>query len=131
MGKLIRNRQIVPDLIITSTAKRAFATAKSVAAASGYQNDIKYTRQLYHAWVDTFIEVVSGVPGDPERVMIVGHNPGMEELVEVLTGERERMPTAALAQIELPILHWQELDEETDGKLVYLWRPKEIYWEDE
>ncbi len=61
-----------------------------------------------------------------DRVMIVGHNPGQEELVRVLSGSRETFPTAALAQIELPITIWGELELSTKGRLVHLWRPKEL-----
>ncbi len=58
--------------------------------------------------------------------MLVGHNPAMEQLVEQLTGEYLPMPTAALAQIELPIEHWSDLAGQPRGKLVELWRPKEV-----
>ena len=58
--------------------------------------------------------------------MIVGHNPGMEELVTLLTGEEERFPTAALAQIAFAIDGWQQLNHSTTGTLVNLWRPKEL-----
>ena len=61
-----------------------------------------------------------------QRVLIVGHNPGMEELVELLIGAWQRMPTAALAQIALPIDHWRQLKETATGELVNLWRPKEL-----
>ena len=50
----------------------------------------------------------------------------MEELVEALTGEYLPMPTAALAQIELPIEHWRDLARRRSGRLINLWRPKEI-----
>ena len=59
-------------------------------------------------------------------VMIVGHNPGLEELVARLTGEPETLPTAALAQIALPIDRWSDLNTSTSGTLVGLWRPKEL-----
>ena len=57
--------------------------------------------------------------------MLVGHNPGQEDLIRELTGQDERFPTAALAQIELPIERWSEMEAETEGKLVNIWRPKE------
>ena len=61
-----------------------------------------------------------------QRVMVVGHNPGMEALVAHLTGRMETMPTAALAHIELPIEKWEELDYEVQGELLHLWRPKAL-----
>jgi phosphohistidine phosphatase len=58
--------------------------------------------------------------------MIVGHNPGLEELVEQLTGAQQDLPTAALAQIVLPINHWRDLKPSTRGTLKGHWRPKEL-----
>jgi len=59
-------------------------------------------------------------------VMIVGHNPELEALVEALTGEQVPMPTATVVVVSLPIEDWQELDEETQGKMVKMWVPREI-----
>jgi len=58
--------------------------------------------------------------------MVIGHNPGLEELVETLTSAAEAMPTAALAQVELPIKRWRDLNDETEGKLANVWRPREL-----
>ena len=58
--------------------------------------------------------------------MIVKHNPGLEELVAQLTGERQDLPTAALAQIVLPIDQWRDLELSTRGTLLGHWRPKEL-----
>ncbi len=60
-------------------------------------------------------------------VMVVGHNPGIEDLVEELTGEWVSMPTATLAQIDLAIDRWSDLALEETGKLVNVWRPREIF----
>jgi phosphohistidine phosphatase SixA len=58
--------------------------------------------------------------------LLVGHNPGMEDLLHVLTGQAEAMPTAALAQIALPLLHWRGLSAGVRGSLVAVWRPREL-----
>jgi phosphohistidine phosphatase len=58
--------------------------------------------------------------------MIVGHNPGLEELIEHLTGERQDLPTATLAQIALPIDQWRDLKLSTRGTLLGHWRPEEL-----
>ncbi len=59
-------------------------------------------------------------------VLVVGHNPGMEDLVQLLAGADELFPTAALAQIELPIDGWDKLGKSTRGELINLWRPREL-----
>ena len=72
------------------------------------------------------LSLLPTVRENAETVMIVGHNPGLEQLVEQLTGEREDLPTAALAHIELPIDQWQDLNLSTRGTLVGLWRPGDL-----
>ena len=126
MGKHLREQELVPDLIITSSAARAMTTAEAVAQASGYEQEIQSTRSFYHADPEAYLDVLRQLDDSLERVMVVGHNPGMEELLEGLTGVWEQLPTAALAQVSLSINHWRELDEETTGELVNLWLPKEL-----
>lgn len=126
MGRLLREEALTPELIISSTAERALATAELAALACDYEGEIETTRDFYHAAPETYIERLRELPDAVGRVMVVGHNPGMEELVAELTGEEERFPTAALAQVALPIERWLQLDEATEGELVNLWRPKEL-----
>ncbi len=126
IGRLLRREDLVPDLIVSSAAERAMQTAELVALAAGYEGDLRFSRDLYHADPETYLEVAARAPDDVARLMLVGHNPGMEELVEALTGAWERMPTAALAQITLPVTRWREVGDGTQGQLVNLWRPKEM-----
>jgi phosphohistidine phosphatase SixA len=58
--------------------------------------------------------------------MVVGHNPGVEELVGEFSSSWQRMPTAALAEIRLDLDNWSELDEDSKGELVNLWLPREL-----
>jgi phosphohistidine phosphatase len=124
MGRLIHDKDILPDLIISSTAKRATATAKAVVAACDYDGEIEFTRSFYHADADAFVDRISSLPNQYEIVMVVSHNPGVEELLEDLTGQWERMPTAALAQVDLSISNWSELDDGAEGVLKNFWIPK-------
>lgn len=126
MGQLLDSEGLVPDLIISSSAKRALTTAQLAAQSAGYQNDIQVTRQLYHAGPEEYIDLLHEIKDSHDRVMVVGHNPGMEELVEELTGRPEGMPTATLAQIELPINSWAEMKGEVNGRLVNIWHPREL-----
>jgi len=83
--------------------------------------------RLYHAGpTDILAALRSVVEQNVATVMIVGHNPGLEELIAQLTGEREDLPTCALARITLPIDRWSDLDISTRGTLVGLWRPKDL-----
>ena len=128
MGALLQREGLTPELIITSSAERALTTAELVALSSGYEAEIEVTRQLYLADPETYLAVLRPLPDSLQRVMVVGHNPGVEELIELLTGESVRFTTANIAYIRLPIHSWSELTEETGGELVNLWRPKELDW---
>ena len=126
MGLLVRELQLAPDVIISSDAVRARVTAAAVAEALGSAEEIRLERRLYLASPADIAAVVRSVPASATTAMIVGHNPGLEQLVERLTGESNELPTGALAQIALPIERWRDLKVSTRGKLIGLWRPKEL-----
>jgi phosphohistidine phosphatase len=126
IGTLIKEIGIVPDAILSSPAVRAMKTAEAVADTSGFEGEIEIKENLYPGSPDDYIEVLNELPDNYIRVMIVGHNPGLEELLNDLTGETEPLPTAALAHVELPIQRWIDLDDQVLGKVVRIWRIKEL-----
>lgn len=109
MGHYIRNMDLLPELMISSTAKRAAATAKRVARASGFEEAaIIWERNLYHAGVETWLRYLSKIPNKIDRAMIVGHNPGLEDLLCHLCGgavprppDGKLIPTATLAVLDV------------------------------
>lgn len=126
MGEILQEQGLIPDLILCSSAVRAHSTAILVAKACNYLGEIRQTRELYLAEPQAYIEVLRQVTEKYAHVLVVGHNPGLESLLEALTGEAMAMPTAALACIELAVKRWRDLDMNTEGKLVNLWRPKNL-----
>jgi phosphohistidine phosphatase len=126
MGRLLREYGLIPDIVISSDAVRAQRTAEAVAEAARYVGEILLDERLYLASPADILSLLRTVREDADRIMVVGHNPGLEGLVEQLTGEREDMPTATLAQIVLPIDRWGDLQPSTRGTLVGLWRPGEL-----
>lgn len=126
MGRLLRDEDLVPDRIVNSTAVRARTTAELVADQLGYRGAVECSRDLYLASVPDIIRVLGNVGGDASRLLVVGHNPGLEELVAALTGGFAALPTAALAQVDLDVDVWSELTTSTRGRLVNLWRPREL-----
>lgn len=125
VGRLIEDEGLVPDLIVSSTAVRARATAEAVAVSCGFAGKVEFKRELYLAEPDAYLRVLWGLPEAHGRVLVVGHNPGLERLLEALTGSFEALPTAALARVALPIARWRDLTVETRGMLLAVWRPKE------
>lgn len=125
MGILLDREDLVPEHILCSSAKRARATAKRVMRASGFDGAVDYTRDLYLATPEGYLDALELVRDDTERAMLVGHNPGMEQLVYALSGQQERFPTAALAHVELPIDTWADALH-ARGTLAGFWRPREL-----
>ena len=126
MGSLIRDQGLQPDLILSSTAVRARRTAKAAADECGYDGELVLTPELYAFDPAPYLASLAELADDYGTVMIVGHNPAVEELAETLTGEYQRFPTATLAEIQLPIVSWSEIDDSEYGALTNLWRPKEL-----
>ena len=126
MGALIKEEDIIPDLILSSPAKRARKTAQAVSENSSYDGEIEIVPDFYPGDPYTFIDTLMLLPGNIHCVMVVAHNPGLEGLLYVLTGESARMPTSALAQVALPLENWRDLDDEIEGRLENLWRVKEL-----
>ena len=126
MGELVREYGLIPDLVIGSDAVRARLTAEAVAEAARYAGQILLDRRLYMASPADIRSLLRTMPEMAKTVMIVGHNPGLEELIAQVTGERQDLPTAALAQIVLPINQWRDFGRSTRGTLVGHWRPKDL-----
>ena len=126
MGRWLKHQDLTPELIISSAAERALTTAELVALASGYDEELAVTRRLYLASSGTYIAALREVADSYSRVMVVGHNPGMEDLVEALTGLTTGMPTAAVAYIELSLTAWAALTDDESGALRHHWVPREL-----
>jgi phosphohistidine phosphatase len=126
MGAVLKDEGLVPDRIICSTAKRARKTAEAVAEACGFAGTIEREREFYHAPPGAYLAHLRTLPKSVETALVVGHNPGMESLLQRLTRETDAFPTAALAQVELKIKSWADLDADGKAKLVNLWIPKEL-----
>lgn len=131
MGHLILEKQLVPDLILSSTAVRARTTAEAVAEACNYKNTIEHIEELYLATAGEILFQAQSRGDDDDansidRMMLVAHNPGMEDLVSKLAGHPKPFPTAALAVFELGIENWRALDLGIETSLLYLWRPREL-----
>jgi len=126
MGRRLRAENLMPDFIVSSPAKRALATAEAVAVASHYASALVVAADLYPGEPAAFVRVLSHLPEKCHRVLIVGHNPGLEMFIGELTGTAEALPTAAVAVVDLPIERWQEFCQETRATLRHVWRPREV-----
>jgi phosphohistidine phosphatase len=90
------------DLAVVSTARRAVDTWHIAAAELPTSPTTRSEGSVYAASAQGLLEVVRALPDESGTVVLVGHNPGLEDLVELLTGEIVRMSTSALAVLDLP-----------------------------
>lgn len=126
MGKVIHEMELVPQLILSSTAVRARETVEAVIDVCKYKGQVEYLDSFYMNEPTVYIDRLRTLPDEIERIMVVGHNPALEGLLQILSRQIESLPTAAVAHISLPINHWSELNNDSYGDLIGLWRPKEL-----
>jgi len=126
MGLLIAQRGLAPELILSSPALRARETSELLKSASKNEARLVYDERIYEASPHSLRQVVAGVDDEFDNVMLVGHNPGFEGFVTLLTGDHESMPTATLAVIELDSSNWADIAPGS-GKLAEIIRPKDVF----
>lgn len=124
VGKYLKENNLIPELILSSTALRALYTARAVAEEIGYEEPIDLHQDLYLSDTACYLDTLRCLPDEVNRVLVVGHNPELDEFLTLLTDVTTHLTTAALAQIDLPISSWQELNEATDARLLNIWSPK-------
>jgi phosphohistidine phosphatase len=112
MGDRLEDRELIPDLILSSPAARAIATAKLIARVLGYsEKKIQEDDRLYLASPKKILEVLWEVDKQVKHVMVFGHNPGITDCADKLSSERpiDAMPTCAVVTARFAIKHWDEL----------------------
>jgi phosphohistidine phosphatase len=131
MGEFIIEKELVPQKIFTSSAVRALDTARFVEQSAQTTDSIVAVDEFYMAEPDIYYNFLKTLPDDLERVMLVGHNPGLESLLQLISGRIDVLPTAVVAYVSLPVNSWRDLNGETAGELIEVWRPKELFDEHE
>lgn len=129
MGAWLLRQDLVPDHVVTSPAERALTTARKVCKALGVGSGaVRRDSRVYAAGVDELLEALGDCPEATRRVLLVGHNPGLEELLRYLTGgavpepdDGKLLPTATLARLATSA-DWQGLDAGC-ARLVAITRP--------
>jgi phosphohistidine phosphatase len=124
VGDWLKKTDRVPQCILSSTARRARKTARIAAEHCGFDGRLLLLPELYLAAPGDFLNVLATVPDTIRTVLLVGHNPGMEDFASEICGQSLVMPTAALADIDLGDLAWKELSLEPRGRLIELWTPR-------
>lgn len=126
MACLLRTQNLLPDLIVASSAKRCRQTANRVIEHSGYRGETRVLGDLYAAIETALRDFLTTLDDRCQRPLLIGHNPGLMQLLHRLTDSHEDFTPAALAHLELPIESWRELSADTRGTLHNLWQPDQL-----
>lgn len=124
MGELLRDQQLVPDYILCSSARRARKTAECVAFAAGVRGETRITSELYMAQPTKILEILAQTHESFSSVLLIAHNPSLEELFERLTNQSRGFSTAAIARIQLDIESWSQVTSTPSATLLDFWQPR-------
>ena len=131
MGRYIAETGLLPDTVVCSTATRAVQTIHGVAQAAHLTlENVRFESAIYEADLSALLGVLAGCDAGASRTMIVGHNPGLEYLLDhvaggiPIPGDGKLLPTAALARLTLPG-DWSRI-ERGQGKLIGIVRVRDL-----
>lgn len=127
MGKRLKKRNVKPDMLLTSPAKRALSTCKRIAEQLGFPKEkIKTEPNLYHADEDQIFSVIKDIKDKHDVLIVFGHNPGMTDFVNRLRKDKkiiENIPTCGVVAFALDVNAWQDIQFGT-GKFLFFDYPK-------
>lgn len=124
VGELLSDR--LPELVLSSPSVRTRETVERLREGAGAPLPrVEYVPELYLASPATLTGVLAQHGGEAKQVMLVGHNPGLEELVTRLSGEHVTLPTAGLAECALDVERWSDVSLGSHAELVRLSYPRD------
>jgi phosphohistidine phosphatase len=109
VGQFARQQKLNFELVLSSPALRAVQTVQLVLQAVTSSGAVRYDDRIYDASLAILVEVISAISDDIQSVLLVGHNPGLEELLRLLTDGAEHLSTATLAQISSEVESWANI----------------------
>jgi phosphohistidine phosphatase len=112
MARRLRKRELRPDAIVSSDARRALDTAAAMATGLGLPDQtIRPTPGLYHAGPEEILSTIHNFKDNWQQVMLVGHNPGFTELANAFYPHRiDNVPTAGVVELRFDVRSWREID---------------------
>jgi phosphohistidine phosphatase len=126
MGSLLQVNDLVPGHVLSSSAERAQATARLVLTELSPPPALELREELYHSSPRTLVKFIRATDDRYDSLLLIAHNPGLEELLELWTKEYVRFPTAAIALFRFDVDRWSQVELEATVACERLWKPKEL-----
>lgn len=124
IGEIMKKQNIEPQMVLTSPAMRTKQTIELALQSSKLEVEPKFNEQIYDASLTDLLNVIALIDEEVNSLLLVGHNPGMEELLRFLTGEVCPLATAAFARIDMENRLWNEVPtHHISGQLVWSIKP--------
>ncbi len=122
VGELIKQRDLQVDLVLSSPALRARQTSELALKAAGLPKQIRFDKRIYEANPRELLAILSEIDEATTSLMLVGHNPGLEDLILTLTAQPAHLSPATLVKIDLEVAQWTDALE-NNGTLDWLVKP--------
>ena len=113
MGSFLKENQHIPDLIISSGAKRVLSTSKLISKKLNYKGDIIINNKIYNASEDDIKKVINAIEEKYKTVFIFGHNPGLSNLVYDLTNQWIDIKTCCVTVLDFTVKRWRHIIKDT------------------
>lgn len=126
MGRFLAEHNLVPDAVVSSTAKRARQTAKRVKESANCKTKTLKTGTLYFHGPQAYLQAAALLPHDAHTALLIGHNPDLESLVARIAGEHIDIPTATVVHLTAKASDWADIADGRGLSIEGIYRPKEL-----
>ena len=127
MAKILKQKELNPDLIISSPSKRTKDTLDFFIKEFDYKREIIFEESIYEAPYINILKVIKNIDDKHKTIFLFGHNPGFNDLADFLLGRfEENIPTCGVLKIDFDTNYWKNISKD-NSKLIFFNFPKKYY----
>lgn len=126
MGRLLKAHSLIPEHVICSTSVRTRQTYELVRQEWTAAINSDFLDELYHCPAERIPEIFRQIPSNTDRLLMIGHNPGIADFLAHQVGYQAKFPTAALAWLTVEIPSWDHFSSESPITMQKIWRPRDL-----
>ena len=127
MAKVLKQKEVNPDLIISSPSKRTKQTLDFFIKEFDYKGEIIFEESIYEGPYINILKVVKNIDDKHKTIFLFGHNPGLNDLADFLLGRfEENIPTCGVLKIDFDTNYWKNISKD-NSKLIFFNFPKKYY----